>query len=97
MEPVHHIMVQGECLGYYTAAQLQAARQQGAEEERSKTQGVSQQLIDDLEKSNAQLMEVIQFLDLALLKAYPHGCDSGEVFDLWNAARAAIEAAEVKP
>lgn len=44
---------------------------------------------------NEALLEANRLLDAALLKSWPNGCNSGEVFDLWNAARAAIAAAMI--
>lgn len=72
----------------HTATQLAAARQQGAEEERNKTQGVSQQRVDELEKSNAVLLEA--------LKDITNWIDSEEISStrVVNQARGAIALAE---
>lgn len=45
--------------------------------------------VDELRQENARLRDANKLLDDALLEATPHGA-AGKVFDLWNAARAAL-------
>lgn len=45
----------------------------------------------ELEAENARLKVANDLMDSALLHVYPNGCTNGAVFELWNAARAALE------
>lgn len=46
--------------------------------------------VDELRQENARLRDANDLLDNALIAAFPMGA-KGLVFELWNAARAALE------